>query len=164
MAPLLLKGFTSACRINGMKTFVFFFVLSGLLAFASEQDPKPTAKSILKEDGGYAPHTAKLTNFPYRQYLRAAVRKREAGLRQLFRFTDTESFIGAGAESHAAVLRDFLRYWGDREFSRALRKETPKVRQAVIWALDYTWPYPGWQETEYPRTHRLASHEKTEDY
>jgi hypothetical protein len=151
-------------RIPGMKTFAFLLLLSVLPALTEAREPRPTAKSILRTEGGAAAGTARLAQFPYQLHLKSAALRQDGGLRQLFRFTETKGYIGSGAEAHSAILRDFLRFWGDREFARVLRTESPQTRLAVIGALDYTWPYPGWTETEFPRTYRLARHETTEDY
>ena len=141
-----------------MKRTFPFLLLCIAISTASAKEPKPTAKSILEFGGGDAPGTAKLTKFPYARHLRSAVQMQDDGLGHLFRFTDSESFIGSGAESHCIALRDLLRLWGDREFARVLAAESPKVRSAVIAALDYTWPHPGWQPKEFPATYRLAKH------
>ena len=130
-----------------------FLLFSFALFHANATEPKPTAKTILQYHGG------ELNQFPhYERYLRLAVQMRDDGLKQIFRFTVAEGFIGAGAEDHCSILRDLLRYWGDRDYSRVLAAESPQIRSAVIDALDYTWPHPGWKPTEYPVTYRLAKH------
>jgi hypothetical protein len=139
-----------------MKVTILVLCLGTSLLHASE--PRPTAGSIIASSGD-APLTAKLTKFDYKRHLRDAALEKDDGLRQLFRFTISESFVGAGATDHCHILRDLLRLWGDREFARTLAAESPRVRSAVISAIDYTWPYPGWKPAQYPATYHLAQHD-----
>ena len=80
-------------------------------------------------------------------------------MRALFRFTISEAFVGAGADQHCEVLQDLLRLWSDSSYARELSKETPKIREAVIAALDYHCD-PDWNSRKFPATYTLAKHEE----
>ena len=84
-----------------------------------------------------------------------AVRKDPAGLHQLFLFTDSNWFIGAFADDHCRTLDQLLHLWGDRAFSAELSREMPRIRKAVVSALDYDG---AWNNGEYPLTYALAPH------
>jgi hypothetical protein len=130
------------------------------VAHARESDPAPDPRQMRNLSEDPARQARFLLKLDYSRLLEDALAKRPEGFRGLFRFTTSEAFVGAGAESHCIILRDLLRYFGDRYFSRVLRDETSEVRTAVIHALDYTWPHPGWRATEYSATYRLAKHQK----
>ena len=131
------------------------------LASEREVEPPPNPKQMrdLAEDPARQARLL-LHDTAYMRSLDLALAKRASGLRRLFRFTTTEAFVGAGAESHCAILRDLLRLLGDDFFARILRDERPKVRSAVIHALDYAWPCPGWQPSQFPATYGIAKHQK----
>jgi len=131
------------------------------LAPAREIEPPPNPQQMrdLAEDPARQARLL-LHDTSYTRSLDRALAKDAAGLRHLFRFTTTEAFVGAGAESHCAILRDLLRYLGDRFFARVLHSESAEVRAAVIHALDYAWSYPGWQPSRFPATYRIAKHQK----
>ena len=127
------------------------------LACAADSVPSPAE---IRAHSGDAIGTAKLTHFDYRRHLDRAISKQSDGLHELFAFTTTEGFVGAGAEDHCAILHDLLQVWGDRRFAAVLRGESPRTRKAVVAALDYSWRYPGWQPAEFPQTYQLAAHKK----
>lgn len=104
----------------------------------------PTAENVIKQH----------TGIDYRKAVEAAVRKDPAGLHQLFLFTDSDWFIGALADDHCHTLKLLLYLWGDRPFSAALARETPRIRRAVISALDYD----GTEYDRYPLTNAAAPH------
>lgn len=79
-------------------------------------------------------------------------------MRNLFRFTDSDAFIGIGADDHCITLMKLLHFWGDREYARVLAGESRKVRDAVISALDYNGSYPDWDAEHFPLTYRLGKH------
>ena len=137
-------------------------IMAALLALAGCATERPTepgadAKSIVADVGDQM-LTAKLTHFDYLGNLKLAAAKNDAGLRNLFRFTDTEAFIGAGADDHCDTLRKLLFLWGDREYARVLSGESQKVREAVISAIDYTGGTDTWNAKYFPRTYSLAKH------
>ena len=68
--------------------------------------------------------------------------------------------MGEGAESNADILRQLLRLWGDGPYSKVLSMQAPDVRTSVIDMLDYTWP-GGWRSDAFPKTYKLAEHEKS---
>jgi len=104
--------------------------------------------------------TAKLiTGFDYRKNREKATNKDISALRALFRFTVSKAFVGAGADQHCDVLQDLLRLWGDRAYAHVLANESPKIRGAVISALDYCND-PDWKARKFPATYALAKHEE----
>jgi hypothetical protein len=128
-------------------------VLTGSLTCNAK--PVPNAESILA-GAGDAVLTAKLTKFNYLKNLKLAVANNDDGLRNLLRFTDSESFVGAGADDHCDTLYELLRFWGDRKYAQVLSGETVKVRSVVIDVLDYI--YPDWHK-QFPLTYGLAKHD-----
>ena len=86
-----------------------------VLARARDVEPPPNPQQMR----ALAEHPARqarllLHDTSYARSLDRALANDPEGLRHLFRFTTTDAFIGAGAESHCAMLRDLLRYLGDR--------------------------------------------------
>ena len=142
-----------------MKTRLVLIMLTALLLVACATERQPTAHSILS-DPTDAAYTAKLTGFDYRKNLESAVRRQPPGLHALFKFTDSESFVGAGADDHCRTLHQLLQLLGDQTFSRELAKESHRVRIAVISSLEYGWGYPGWKSSEFPLTYALEKHEQ----
>jgi len=100
-----------------------------------------------------------IIGFDYRKNRERARTKEVVALHAMFLFTDSEAFIGAGADQHCSVLQDLLRLWGDRSYARELAKEPPKVRAAVISALDYEND-PDWKSQKFPSTFALAKHDE----
>jgi len=130
-------------------------------AWCAVSDPPSTPQEMRNLAEDPARQARLLLKVDYSRLLDQALAKKPEGLRGLFRFTTSEAFVGAGAESHCTILRGLLRHLGDQYFARMLRREQPHVRTAVIHALDYAWPHPGWKSSEYPATFQLARHEKT---
>ena len=100
-----------------------------------------------------------LDGVDYRKLLRGAIGRDAASLAGIFRYTAKGQLMGEGAEANGDILQQLLRVCGDRAYASVLAAEPPKVRKAVIDALDYSWLYPGWRPSEYSLTHRLAQHE-----
>ena len=94
----------------------------------------------------------------YRKLLRGAVAYDRASLRALFRYTANGKLMGEGADTNCEILHHLLEIWGDSRFAAVLSQEPARVRVAVIAAVDYD--YPHWRPTAYPKTYRLATHEK----
>jgi hypothetical protein len=138
---------------------IILFMLTAFLLAACATATRPTANSILSDQTD-AVLTAKLTRFDYRKNLESAVRGESSGLHALFKFTDSKSFVGAGADDHCRTLHELLLLLGDQAFSRELAKESNRVRIAVISALEYDWAYPGWKSSEFPLTYALGKHEQ----
>lgn len=63
-------------------------------------------------------------------------RDRDA-MHTLFLLTHDAGFDAAAAEGHAEVLGKLLRHLGDDFFGRALNREEPTVRRAVLEQLRY---------------------------
>jgi hypothetical protein len=91
--------------------------------------------------------------------LNRAIEGDPAGLDRLFRFTVSDGFVGAAAENHCSILLGLLQRCGDSGFAKVLRHEKRRVRKAVIDAIDYAFPYPRWEPTQFPETYSLAPHE-----
>ena len=89
--------------------------------------------------------------------LNRAIREDASGLASLFGFTVTEGFVGAAAENHCGIMLGLLQRWGDRRFASVLRRQKPRIRKAVIDAIDYS--YPEWKPSQFPKTYSLAPHE-----
>lgn len=102
---------------------------------------------------------AKLDQVEYRILLAGAISRQADSLAALFRYTANGNLMGEGAETNCDILRQLLILWGDRQYAEVLRKQPLKIRIAVISALDYAWPHPGWEASNYPETYQLAPHE-----
>ncbi len=102
----------------------------------------------------------KLDGVDYRRLLRGAVAYDHASLVGIFRYTATRRLMGEGAEDNCSILRALLEHWGDSRFAAVLARQPRRVRRMVIAEIDYSWTYPGWQSTEFPKTYRLATHQK----
>ena len=102
----------------------------------------------------------KLDGVDYRRLLRGAVAYDRASLVGIFQCTADGQLMGEGAETNCEILHALLERWGDSRFATVLSPQPPRVRKAVIAALDYSWTYPGWRSTEFPKTYRLAPHQK----
>ena len=100
----------------------------------------------------------KLDGVDYRKLLQGAVAYDRASLRDLFRYTANGKLMGEGADTNCEILHHLLEIWGDSRFATVLSQEPARVRVAVIAAVDYD--YPHWRPTAYPKTYRLATHEK----
>ena len=138
------------------------FSASVACAIASERTAEQQLRNYLasKSEPGSVFAQGTLDGVDYRKLLRGAVDKDSASLAGIFRYTANGKLMGEGAESNCAILHQLLRLWGDAAYARVLAAESPKVRSAVIAALDYTWSHPGWQANEFPVTYRLAKHIK----
>src|SRR5437667_12818726 len=102
----------------------------------------------------------KLDGVDYRKLLRGAVAYDRDSLFGLFRYTADGQLMGEGAETNCEILQLLLQHWGDSRFASVLAGQPKHVPRKVIAEIDYAWSYPGWQPTEFPKTYRLATHEK----
>jgi hypothetical protein len=102
----------------------------------------------------------KLDGVDYRKLLRGAVAYDRASLAGLFRYTADGQLMGEGAETNCEILHALLEHWGDSRFASVLTLEPKRVGRIVIAEIDYSWRYPGWKPTEFPKTYRLATHER----
>ena len=137
----------------------FSLMLSGMCDAADRKGLEKSLRIHLsaKEYGGSLLHQAKLDGVNYRKHLRGAIAEDDDSLSALFRYTHNGHLMGEGAEEHAEILLKLLRFWGDREFSRVLARESQKVRKFVVSYMDSSWP-EGWKATQYPKTYRLGPH------
>jgi hypothetical protein len=144
-----------------VKTIVTILLAAGVCAFAEEGAPERELRSYLasKSERGSVFAQGTLDGIDYRKLLRGAVAKKSASLAGIFRYTANGKLMGEGAESNCDILRQLLRLWGDAAYAHVLASEAPKVRAAVIGALDYGWHHPGWKPTQYPLTYHLAKHD-----
>jgi len=130
---------------------------TALSLFGCASEHSSSTQRLLSYDSSDAVRQAQLLiGFDYSRHLQSAARKESAGLHALFRFTDSDAFVGAGAEDHCTVLMELLRVWGDRRFASELARETRKIREAVIHALDYR--ARDWHASRFPATYALAYH------
>jgi hypothetical protein len=104
------------------------------------------------DSGGGVFSQGKLDGVDYRKLLRGAVAYDQASLVGIFRYTANGRLMGEAAETNCEILHTLLEHWGDSRFAAVLSREPKRVRRIVIAEIDYTWTYPGWQPTEFPKT------------
>jgi hypothetical protein len=119
----------------------------------------PSAARLREWMGDECVSAGKFVGIDYAHSLELAIRADPAGLAELFRFTETEGFVGAAAENHCGILIGLLRRWGDGRFAAVLRSQSLRIRQAVIDAIEYASSYPGWKPNQFPQTYSSAPHE-----
>ncbi len=122
-------------------------------------DPPPSAAQLRRWMGDECVAAGKHVGIDYPRALDRAIAKDPAGLATLFRFTTSHWYVGAAAESHDGIILGLLQRWGDQDFARVLRVQPRRARKAVVDAIDYSFPYPGWRPTQFPLTYSLAPHE-----
>lgn len=128
-------------------------------AYARSLDPTPSAAQLREWMGDECIAGGQRVGIDYARSPDRAIRGDAAGLRALFHFTVSDGFVGAAAESHCSIILGLLQRWGDSRFAHVLRTQPPPVRKAVIGAIDYSFPHPGWQPSQFPLTYALAPHE-----
>jgi len=123
----------------------------------------PTAKSRLskiagwKEEVGSVYYQARIYDyFDYRTTLNKAIQGEPEALGSMFQYTSTGTLFGEGAITHAEVLGELLKLWGDEPYSRILGMQTESVRRKVVSSLDEFWGYPGWPAGRFPLTRALT--------
>ena len=102
----------------------------------------------------------KLDGVDYRKLLQGAVAYDRQSLARIFRYATDGKLMGEGAETNCEILHALLEHWGDSRFAAVLADQPVRVRRAVIADIDYSWSYPGWKPTEFPKTYRLATHKR----
>jgi len=138
---------------------VLFWLVSVAFFGCASNSSRNTAEDFDSGPASDVIRTARLViGFDYRKQWKKAKHHDAAALHSLFHFTDSEGFVGAGADEHCSILQDLLRLWGDRAYARELGMESPKIREAVISALDYHGD-PKWKARKYPATYALGKHE-----
>ena len=145
------------------RSAIFTLLLFPLaLTFAGKREAEERLRCWLHQPDsrGGVFSQGKLDGVDYRKLLRGAVAYDRASLAGLFRYTANGKLMGEGAETNCEILHDLLEHWGDATFAVTLSRQPMRVRTAVIADLDYSWAYPGWKPTEFPRTYRLAAHQK----
>ncbi|MES2309689.1 MAG: hypothetical protein V4507_12610 [Verrucomicrobiota bacterium] len=146
-----------------MGTFFKRSAIFGILIFlvgeiyALDAPPSPDQLKKMSEE---AVKQGKRIGVDYESLLIRALKNNPDALGALFRFTESDGFVGAGAEDHCSILLGLLQRWGDENFSNVLKKERPETREAVVQAIDYAFPYPGWTSREFPKTYFLGDHSK----
>ena len=159
LRPVRLKTVSGvATRI--MRTVLLVLTLFNISCAAPAEHPErrlsyylamPTARGNVFAQGT-------LDGVDYRNLLRGAIAKDSVSLSGIFRYTANGHLMGEGADTNCEILLHLLHTWGDTAYANVLAAESPKVRSAVIDALDYTWSHPGWQASEFPISYRLAKH------
>jgi hypothetical protein len=90
----------------------------------------------------------------YRGALELAIRRKPAGLAELFRYTIIGDLDGEAGEAHAAILFGLLQRWGDRRFAHVLRAQKRSIRKAVIDNI----PMPPESRLKFPLTYASVPH------
>lgn len=131
------------------------------LLSAADHTPEHQLRDYLaaKTERGDVFAQGKIDGVDYRNLLRGALAKDAKSLKGIFSYTANGQLMGEGAESNCDILRQLLLFWGDTAYARVLATEPPNVRCAVISAIDYAWPYPGWPPQKFPITYGLSKHE-----
>jgi hypothetical protein len=144
-----------------VKTIAAILISASVYAIAGERTAEQQLNSYLasKPEPGSVFAQGALDGVNYRKLLRGAVAKDAGALAGIFRYTANGKMMGGGAESNCDILHQLLRLWSDPAYARVLAAEPPRVRAAVIRALDYAWPDPGWKPNQFPATYRLANHD-----
>src|SRR6266480_478032 len=148
-----------------MRTRALIFAIA-ILPFASNYARERTSEESLRywlsqpDSAGGVFSQGKLDGVDYRKLLRGAVAYDRASLVGIFRYTANGQLMGEGAETNCEILHALLEHWGDSRFVAVLSRQSKRVRRIVIAEIDYSWRYPGWQPTEFPKTYRLTTHEK----
>jgi hypothetical protein len=79
------------------------------------------------------------SGFAYEDTVDAALRREPRALQTLLRFTGTIAEDDGIGLVHSETLLIVLQCWGDASFSKALARESKKVRRAVnIWLAQFT--------------------------
>jgi hypothetical protein len=129
-------------------------LISALLStslFALDRRGDPTTPSEIRR---YAAEiNARDLPFDYSGVVNRALAKDTRALGELFHFLRSPRCDGVMAEQHCVILRGLMIVWGDRAFARALRHETPKLRDRVLGALEFADPR---YSKSFPRTASLA--------
>src|SRR5437588_6841189 len=99
----------------------------------------------------------KFDGVDYRKLLRGAVAYDRASLVGILRYTASGQLMGEGAETNCEILHALLEHWEDSHFAAVLSRQSKRVRRVVIAEIGYSWRYPGWQPTEFPKPYRLAT-------
>jgi len=136
-----------------------FVVICAVQTHALALDPPPTPAQLRQWVGDECVAAGKRVGIDYAHALDRAISGDPVGLAELFRFTVSDGFDGAAADNHCSILLGLLQRWSDDAFARVLRREKARIRKAVIDAIDYSFPHPGWKRTQFPHTYSLAPHE-----
>ena len=133
-----------------------------IIAHAGKREPEDRLRYWLHQPASLGGVFAqgKLDEVEYRKLLRGAVACDSAALAGIFHYTANGHLMGEGADTNCEILHLLLVHWGDSRFADVLAREPARVRKMVLTEIGYDWPYPGWIEREYPKTYRLAPHEK----
>jgi len=148
--------------VKARSTLFALLLVPLTLAYADKREAEATLKYWLRQpdERGGVFSQGKFDGVDYRKLLRGAVAFDRHSLVGLFRYTAYGKLMGEGAETNSEILHDLLEHWGDAAFAAVLSRQPGRVRTAVIAELDYSWTHPGWKPTEFPRTYRLAEHQK----
>ena len=148
--------------VNARSTLFALLFVPLALAYADKREAEARLKYWLEQPNqrGGVFSQGELDGVNYRKLLRGAVAYDRDSLVGLFRYTATGKLMGEGGETNSEILHCLLEHWGDARFAAVLSRQPKRVRTAVIADLDYSWTHPGWKPTEFPRTHRLAEHQK----
>jgi hypothetical protein len=148
--------------VNARSTVLVLLFVPLALTYADKREAEARLKYWMRQPDqrGGVFSQGKLDGVDYRKLLRGAVAYDRDSLVGLFRYTADGKLMGEGGETNSEILHNLLEHWGDARFAAVLSRQPKRVRTAVIAELDYSWTHPGWKSTEFPRTYRLAKHQK----
>jgi hypothetical protein len=143
-------------------TVLALMLLPLALAYASKREAGERLYWWLQQPGSHGGVFAqgRLDGVDYRKLLRGAVAYDRQSLTSIFGYTMNGQLMGDGADTNCEILHLLLEYWGDSRFASVLARQPRRARRRIIAEIEYDWTYPGWKPTEFPKTYRLAPHEK----
>jgi hypothetical protein len=148
--------------VNVRSTVLALVFLPLAFAYAGKRDAEDRLRWWLQQPqsvGGVFSQ-GKLDGVNYRKLLRGAVAYDRESLAAIFRYTVNGQLMGEGADTNCEILHLLLQYWGDSRFASVLAPQSQPARKKIIAGIEYDWGYPGWNPTEFPKTYKLAPHEK----
>ena len=121
---------------------------------AQPLDVPPSAAQLREWIDDGCVRSGKHVGIDYSGALERAIRRKPAGLAELFRYTVIGELDGEAGEAHSAILFGLLQRWGDRRFAHVLRAQKLGIRKAVIDNI----PMPPGSRLKFPLTYASAHH------
>ena len=148
--------------VSARSTLLALMLLPLALAHAGKREAAERLRWWLQqpESCGDVFAQGRLDGVDYRKLLRGAVAYDRESLAGIFRYTVNGQLMGVGADMNCEILYLLLEHWGDSRFASLLAQQPKAARRKIIAEIEYDWSYPGWKRTEFPKTYRLAPHEK----
>ena len=110
-----------------------------------------------RPQGGDLVYQARLARFDYRFHLRRALAGDEQSLGQLMAYTVNGAPTGEAAISHCEVLRRLMIHFGDEDFARVLRDQSPGIRSDVIGFIEEDGRFSARDRIDFPLTFGIGS-------